>query len=727
MKILGIFTLLLFFSMEIYSQGQIIPRGEFKPANVELRSGDVSVSIRNGVADVTMDQVFFNAGTMPLEGDYILILPGEAQVYDFYLEIDGKKVKGEMLEGENARRIYQDIVRKFRDPALLEYAGNGIFRARIFPIDPKKERKIRIRYAAILSSQFNNYDFRLPQYQQSDNPWKKSHIRVEIREDETIGNIYSPSHELEFLEKTENWVLLSAESGPVHLNKDFRLFYSLAVEGMSYSLLSFRPRTDRDGYFILQMNFPETRMNRQEISRNIIFVVDVSGSMQGEKISQARNALRSCINSLHENDYFEIISFSSTIRSFKGNLVRADRDSKENALYFIDNLSSAGGTNINAALKEALSLQTSGQDKTSDIIFVTDGLPTEGETHIQAILNNVKKAEGQNARIFSFGVGWDVNTYLLDKLSRENRGSVEYVKPDEDIESAISFLFGKIISPVLTNIEVDFDEAGIYDFYPVDIPDLFRGERLTLLGRYSRTGKFTLRIKGRLENKPVSFNLPVHLPRRETDNSFISKLWANRKVSHLLSKIRFKGETQELVESVKSLAMEYGIVTPYTSYLVREQKEELVALDASRERGAAGNRILQRKQALEGEDSGEAEIVGSNSFFDAIIALPVAPQASSGKKAVLSSVGLSKIAHNAIESDMLLTVRRVEERTFRLKKGVWMEENDAVSGEVDRYLLFLSDEYFEFLQNNPEVAKILALGENILFVWRNQIIRIRQS
>ncbi|NIV73036.1 VWA domain-containing protein, partial [Candidatus Saccharibacteria bacterium] len=174
-----------------------------------------------------------------------------------------------------------------------------------------------------------------------------------------------------------------------------------------------------------------------------------------------------------------------------------------------------GGTNIDAALKQALQLKAAADNRPTSIVFLTDGLPTEGETEIGQILQNVKEVEKDFIRIFTFGVGYDVNTFLLDKLAQDHHGSTNYVKPGENIEREVSTFFAKISSPVLTNPQLDFGQSGIHDVYPQDLPDIFQGQRVTVLGRYRNPGDAVIKLSGKQGERMNHFEYKVSFDRRE--------------------------------------------------------------------------------------------------------------------------------------------------------------------------------------------------------------------
>ncbi|MEJ2637716.1 MAG: VWA domain-containing protein [Calditrichia bacterium] len=715
------------------AQGRIIiprPPHPLRSGSVYLKSVDAAVNLKQGVGDISLSQVFYNDSQFRLEGEYLFPLPGESQVHDFHLYINGQKTRGQVLDSREALQTYTDIVRTMRDPALLEFSGYGLFKARIFPIEPNQDRKIEMQYAQVVSYDSRAFRFVFPIRQSGQGNIEHFHLAINLETDSPLAQVYSPSHRIEVTRDGDRRATVTVEENNLVGNKDFILYYTLADQEIDATVLNFRPRTDRDGFFMLMVAPVLDDNVQKQAARDFIFVTDVSGSMGGEKIRQAREALRYCINTLQPQDRFEIIRFSSAVENFQNGLQPAGREQIQNALYFIDNMSASGGTNINEALQRALRLKNERDRRPTSIVFLTDGLPTEGVTDVGAILRNVQNEQKDFIRIFSFGVGYDVNTFLLDKLSGDSHGSANYVKPGENIEKEVSAFFAHISSPVLTAPKIDFGRLQVYDVYPQNLPDIFRGQRLTIIGRYRGEGKAEIRLTGKQGERTKSFTYDVELANRESENEFIAALWANRKVSHLLTQIRFYGENEELVESVRSLGKEYGIVTPYTSYLVTEQEKELaqIRLDVNQGNAPPTLKYMQSIQnARESQAVKDEESVGSATFYDALMEAPRAAAKSSGKGAVLSSRLLKKIATAEKETDMILTIRRIGDKTFTLRDGTWMENGLEDIRKADRQIVFLSDEYFTLSRKDGQLRRILALGDKVWFRWEGKTYQVAEK
>ncbi len=730
MNRMNAFLILLSLSVSALAQGRIIipePPRPLRDGSVYLKSVDATVNLKQDAGNIRVEQVFYNSSQSRLEGEYLFPLPGEAQVRDFHLYINGQKTQGQVLDSREALQTYTDIVRKMRDPALLEFSGNGLFKARVFPIEAKQDRKIELEYAQVVNYDSLAFRFVFPIRQSGQGSIEHFHMVINLETGSPLAQMYSPSHQINVTRDGDRRATVTVEEDNMEGSKDFILYYTLADQEINATVLNFRPRTDRDGFFMLMVSPGFDRVAPKQVAKDFIFVVDVSGSMNGEKIVQAKEALRYCINTLQPQDRFEIVRFSSAIENFQNSLQPAGRDQVQNALYFIDNMSAAGGTNINEALLRALHLKKEQDRRPTSVVFLTDGLPTEGITDVGRILQNVRDEKKDYIRIFSFGVGYDVNTFLLDKLSGDSHGSANYVKPGENIEKEVSTLFAKISSPVLTNPQVNFGQLQVSDMYPQELPDIFQGQRLTIIGRYRRAGKAKIKLTGRQGENTKSFEYDAALNNRETENEFIATLWANRKVSHLMEQIRFNGENEELVESIKSLGKEYGIVTPYTSYLVTEQEKELAQIRRDVGRGNAPM-MLERMQsaqlAREAKAAHDEESLGSSGYFQALTAAPRPAAKSSGKGAVMSSRVMKKIATAEKDIDMILTVRRVVDRTFTLKDGMWIENGLENIQKPNETLVFLSDKYFAFSQKNEQLRRILALGEKVLFRWDGTVYQV---
>ncbi len=696
------------------AQGIVIgPEG--RPSSLTLQSHRVDAVVEEQLAVVTVEHVFHNPGQGTVEGTFLFPLPPGAQVSRFSMTVDGKEMAGEMLDAAEARRIYEDIVRRSLDPALLEMADYHTFRARVFPIPGGATRTITLRYDAALPRDGATVTFQYPMQgalstrhagalpiprpgagSTGATEAGASRIRLDVSTRTGLRNVYSPSHRVHVERPGDRRAVVMYDDAAGPDGRDFILYYSLDADPVGATLLAHRPYGDRPGYFMILLSPSVDRDEGRVQPKDVVFVLDTSGSMAGEKMEQAREALRYCLNRLGERDRFGIVAFSSDVDAFRDELsttaVRGD------ARYFVDQLEARGGTNIHDALLESVSLLR-GSDR-GMIVFLTDGLPSTGVTDEGAIRKAVAAANEAGVSIFSFGVGYDVNTRLLDGLSRESDAFADYISPEENIEERVGAFYDKVRYPVLTDLSFDLDGADAYAFAPGVLPDLYKGGQLILAGRYRRPGEARLTLRGRTDAREQTTTYRIRFPETESDRGFVARLWATRRVGQLLDEIRLHGEHAELKDEVVALAKEFGLVTPYTSYLVRED-EPVAGVPVRpggilRHRDAAGSAA---PAAAMTETSGEAAVNLSRSIRSMQEADVAAPAPGNGLVAV-------------------------QGRTLRFVDDAWVDAAfDAEQDEVVA-IRFASEAYFAFLRLYPDALDFARLGDAVTFRFRDRFVRV---
>ena len=527
----------------------------------------VEAVLKDGVADVTVEQTFRSTAGRPLEGIYLFPLPQGAVVRRFAMTMGGTMVQGEVVEAKAAREVYEGIVASRRDPGLLQYVEDGLYRARVFPIEPGRDLTIRLSFEQVLPSEEGTCEWRYPLATERFSGGAAPHVRVSVALETTarLGAVYSPTAGLVVTRDgdTKAHALLEAAAG--RPQRDLVLYVGSGGEGAGLTVASGKEVAE-DGTF-LAIIAPRPPVDPKErLPKDVVFVLDTSGSMQGEKIRQARAALAFGVRSLGATDRFRVLSFSSEVRSFRSPLLAATKENVEAAVAWIDALEAAGGTNIEGALREAFA----GLDEARLplVVFLTDGAPTVGTTDADALVDLTSKANAAHARLFPFGVGYDLDVRLLDLLAERNRGVRDYVAPQEDIEIVTSRFFRKMNTPVLADVELDLG-PGVHDVYPSKVGDLFAGQQVVVTGRYATPGPRTIRLKGRVGDRQVEETHEVVL-KGEPGPAFLARLWARRKVAFLLDQIRLHGPSREVVDEVTQLATRQGILTPYTSGLVVE-------------------------------------------------------------------------------------------------------------------------------------------------------------
>ena len=690
-----------FWAQEALSDGMLIPVRPDAPA-FAVKYHHVNVSIDQQVSQTKIDQVFRNEFSQELEGTYLFPLPKEAVVSDFSMYVGDEEVKGRLLNKEEARQIYEDIVRKRKDPALLEYIGRNTFHARIYPIPARGEKRMLIEYSEVLKmdSGVCRYAYTLDTERFSSEPLEEVVVTVDIKSKSPIKTVYSPTHDVAISRRGDYHVQASYEARNVKPDEDFIIYYTVSEKDIGLNLLSYRESGD-NGFYLL-MASPKVEMGEEELgSKHVSFVLDTSGSMkESNKIQQARDALKFCVNSLSKQDKFNIIAFNSTIEPYKSELVRADKRNVKDALSFVSKFEAKGSTNINEALLDAFSAFHE-RSEPNIVIFLTDGLPTAGETDIDKILENVKQANKTGARLFVFGVGYDVNTHFLDKLAEQSRAASEYVRPEENIELKVSNFFSKVTNPVLSEIALDYGRIMTYDQFPRQLPDLFKGSQLVVLGRYKESGDAKIRLSGAVKGSKQTLTYPVKFPKRDTKHDFIPRLWAARKIGFLLDEIRLHGRADELVDEVVELSKKYGIMTEFTSFLI-DADEEMASPEVAR-------RITSEKIGKASEVQRGAWAVSQSQN-----AYQFQNQAQIVKNVIYDENG------QQIQFD---SVRHVAGRTFFYRNGTWVDTTYAEGQEVVQVQNF-SKAYFQISQNSVDVNQYLALGPNVIVNLAGQAIQI---
>lgn len=591
----------------------VTPRTTPQPPTTpyKISSLEVNASLRDQAAEVQVTQGFVNTGSRTIEVAFVFPLPPDAAVSKLTLMVDGKELAGTILNKDEARRRYEEIVRKNQDPALLEWLGGGMFQTSVFPVPPGAERKVMIRYTQLCRQDQGVTDFTFPlsTAKYSTHPVERVNVNVTIESADEIKSVYSPTHSIE-MRREKHRARVSYESKNEVPADDFRLLFDVGRGKLSTRVLSYRPEKGEDGYFLL-LAAPQIKDEADKPEpKTVVFVVDRSGSMSGEKIEQAKNALKFVLRRLRDGDLFNVIAYDDRVEAFRPELQRYDSKTRDEALGFVESIYAGGSTNIDGALTMALD-QLKDSSRPNYVLFLTDGLPTAGETAETKIVDNAKSHNRVRARIIAFGVGYDVNSRLIDKLVRANFGQSEYVRPNEDIEARVGRLYEKFEAPVLTDVKMQFvrDEAKSSDgpvvnrLYPRETFDLFAGEQLVIVGRYRKSGSLDVRIAGQVGGATQEFSFPAKLIDESKDESasFIERLWAVRRIGEIIDELDLKGRNEELVKELVALSTRHGILTPYTAFLA-DETTDLRALTSNA--GTAGRELEQLN-----ESSGERGFV----------------------------------------------------------------------------------------------------------------------
>ncbi len=734
------------------------PRPE-PPATYKISELEVNAKLADQVAQVQVSQSFVNTGSRQLEVSFVFPLPYDGAVDSLTLLVDGKEYPAKLLAASEARQMYENIVRKNKDPALLEWMGTGLFKTSVFPVPPGAKRTVTLTYSQLLRMQDGLTDFLFPlsTAKYTSQAVESIRFRVTLEAPKDLKNIYSPTHDVKIKRSGDRRATITYEAKNEIPSSDFRLFYDLGRGKVSTKVLSYRPDGDKDGYFLL-LATPKIKSDDEKLpAKTVVFVVDRSGSMSGKKIEQARRALDFVLGNLRKGDLFNIIAYDSSVESFRPELQRFNDETRKEAQGFIEGIYAGGSTNIDEALQTALG-QLDDTKRPSYVVFLTDGLPTAGITDEAKIVSRAKDVNKVRARIFSFGVGYDVNSRLLDRLVRENFGQSEYVRPEEDIEDRVSRLYRRIESPVLTNVELEFtfDEQEshgkpISRVYPKGVFDLFAGEQLVMVGRYRTHGNAKVIVSGSIGDKEQTYDFPAKLVKRSKDESFafIEKLWAVRRVGEILDDLDLNGKNQELIDELVKLSTKHGILTPYTSFLADENTR---VTDLARNASVAADRLgaladthgvsgfSQRayKGAMQQAKRANAPAMPSYSDLAGRPAPTGAPAmngyggqmggySSRGRTAGQSMALPAQAASGPVavqplaesESEMKQaqqTVRQIGNRAFYLRSGQWIDStaSEAQQSKAVRVKQF-SDEYFRLAKlHGKQFTQYLVFDEPVI-------------
>ena len=692
------------------------PVCEFQPPYVVRLSSDVRVELADRVLRYEVTETFVNRGSRVGEADFMFPLPKGAAFQDLKLSINGEMVAGETMNANQARQIYEEIVRRQRDPALLEWMGYGLLRARIFPIAPGERKKVVVRFQTVAEREGDalRIDYfrgmRNTQRDLSQQPEGTTSFVLTYPDEPMYGKAYSPTHSLYeggyVREESEDRSFVSNNrssmrrvevrdaTGEVTILIPIRRSTSAAI-----SLLANAPGNG-DGFALITLSPPSERP--RPVPRDLTFVVDVSGSMSGQKIEQARAAGKQILRSLSPTDRFRLIDFSSDVRTFRDGFSTATRENIGAAERYLDQLDAQGSTNISGALDEALSTPVQ-PGRLPIILFLTDGQPTVGERDASMIASNVAKQRGSR-RLFTFGVGADLNVSLIEQLALEGRGTASFVRPEESVERAVGIVASRLTSPLVTDVRVHGDGVRLLKMHPSGPVDIFAGEDLVILTRYSGSGDAVVRFDGQTTNGPVSWSTRVNFPERSRENPFVARLWATQRVGYLSAEKRKHGGSQEIDDEIRDLGDRFGIPTEFSSYLVVEP---------------GMNRGRPIPMGAGGVQLNNVAVTGA-----AVAPTPAAVQFEAAKAAAAQRSATSVSAADAavgIRDDA--NVRRAGNVTFVLRDSVWTDVRYRRSGTVLHVKPF-SDAYFKLIELVPELREPFSVGERVIVAGRGMAIEL---
>lgn len=750
------FVICLALPAAVAAQGEIIPRPciggrcvpSIAPGRVVRTGSDVRIVLGGSrglasgavprVLGFEIEETFTNTGGAIGEADYLFPLPRGAAFQDLRLEINGELVSGETLDANEARKIYEEIVRRQRDPALVEWMGRGLLRARIFPIAPGERKRVVVRYQMVAEREGDalRVDYfgaassapcgrraldpgpaprdcgprPLESERRKPEPERRATLSLTYPDIAALGRAYSPTHALDESERNGRRVVrVRGDAREVTILLPLRRAREAAL-----ALLAHAPggRGAREDGFALVTLTPPAAAART-VARDITFVLDVSGSMRGRKMEQARDAGKALLATLTPRDRFRLVDFATDVRTFRDGWVPATRANIAAASRYLDELEAEGSTNIEGALKEALRAEPQA-GRLPLVLFLTDGEPTVGLRDADALARLAAREAGE-ARVFTFGLGADVNVALVERMAVDGRGTAQFVRPEESPERAVSLVAARLTNPVATGLRVRAEgPVRLVKMHPAGGIDLFAGQDLVVLARYEGSGRARLRMEGTSADGPVRWSQEVDFPERETGNAFVPRLWATQRVGWLSAERRRGDASDEVAREIRELGERYGIPTEFTSYFVREPGMDVATGMPAVRREARG-----APRATLGSAAGGAPAPAANKAA----AFEAARDASAQRAA--TSLAMADSMATAAEGDDG-TTKRASGRTFRLVDGTWTDSGwraDVESVKIRAY----SDAWFALASRLPAVREALALGDRVRVAGRAVTIEIGES
>ncbi|GAB4327814.1 MAG: hypothetical protein Kow0074_23320 [Candidatus Zixiibacteriota bacterium] len=662
----------------------------------------IDATLTDRAAEVTVTFTYHNNSPFVLEGTYLFPLPPEAAVDKFSLEVDGEEIDAELLDVDAARRTYESIVRQIKDPALLEYVDRQLLRARIFPINPASDATIRLYYTHPLVADFGTTDFAFPFAIEQWAEDSRVELSINIETQNALKSVTSPTHDVDVQRDGVHRATISAPENWRPAQDDLHVLCTYDTRDLSAQFLT--TVDDEGNQFFMGIISPGEEPDADVLPKDVVFCFDRSGSMQGEKIEQARAALQFCLGRLNADDRFGLLVFNDHITSHTRTLEAATDQNVKAAIHFVRNIDADGGTNLDGAMLDAMALFELGE-RPRYLVFLTDGKPTVGVTDAASIRERAASANAVDARIFTFGVGRDLNAGLLNDLAEDGHGLASYVDPGEDVEVKVSNFFRRISRPVLSDCRLEVDgRVRTFDVYPAELPDVFAGTEIIVLGRFEGHGPVPVKLLGNRAGTQVNHTFIPEFEPSPGRYAFIPKLWAGRRIGFLLEEMRRHGGNAELKDEVVRLSKKYGIMTPYTAFLAlpKDLREaNLLPIQV-------GNTDPSNTHYRRVDPNEEAIYAGKAKVAPNMAALMVAPELMLDE---LDAEGPQKVA---------------EGRQFVFAYGYWVDF-DILSGKTPpadtAHIKLYSEAYFK-LAGTPALARILAVGQPLKFLWRNTLIVI---
>ncbi len=678
------------------------------PDDLEMRYHHVTVTIDDDRAVTRVEQKLVNPHNAAVDGRYFFPAPPDVSLTRFEVRVDGQAQTATRQDAATTNAALYDMVAQRRAPSLLQYAGweSVAFDVSV-PAHASREMTLEYEQTLAPGGGLRRYHYILSAGQYTSGPVGEIAFAVDVTSSDGLGVIYSSSHAVTTERLSANRARVTWKAQNVNLTEDFDLFFGPAEDGFGSGLLT-GERAGHDHFLFFFT--PDGAVTRDDVlPKDIVFVIDRSGSMAGGKIEQARSALLFILDQLNPNDRFSIVSFDDQIEFLANRLLPVDERTLSDARRFVRQLEARNATDIAGALQTGLAIFAESEARAGAsrlLVFLTDGQPTAGVTNDVTIAELVQRANARvEARMHVFGVGYDVNTRLLDRLALDNGGSVTYIQPGENLELSLSEFYGRIANPLLTDVEVEFDGMRVAEMHPPALPDLFRGSGVLLAGRYTATNEqVTVRVRGRAGAEPREYVYRFDLA-ATGNHDFAPRLWATRQVGALLDEVRVEGERATLVKEIRELGLGYGIVTPYTTFVISAQTsgaasmENMALYDNQGELNRLFGRttIQARVQNLSYQRTDQASLATGANVFN------------------YEQHSMAQIARQYVDLSLVQAQGNVDEPIT----GAWI----AANIQVDREVEFGSEAYFA-LADDPAARAFLQSGTSVLFDYNGEVVSV---
>ncbi len=545
---------------------------------LSIVSQQVDVQIVDQVATTTLVQVFRNDAPVAVSGTYQLPLSEQASVMEYSFWLGGHRVRSTIAGEAEAEETVDKAEAAGEEAAVLSHTDPDTFTARFTSLDPGETRRFEVVYSELLPYEAGTVRYTHPLDYATMGLPAVDDVRVSVRIDDSkpITSVSSTTWDIDVTPEVDARLAHARLLGEVP-SADFELAYTLESTDFGLSFRTFRDDPDADGFFVATVAPREQVTDEQVVRKDVAFVFDVSGSMQGLKIDRARKALRACLDLMNEGDGAYVVAFSDSLSPWRNRITTIDDASRDDAIGFVDTLGASGGTHIQDALVATLR-QLQESDRPTAIVFLTDG---KGSRPIDETLEAVADFNVSDTRIFTFGVGSGVNRSFLERLATENRGTYQSIEGNVAIDDAVQAFYSTISRPLLTDLAIDFGDVVANRTYPAVTPDVYAGQRLLITGRYRGTGQETLVVTGKIGGEERRLELPIDFAERELEHPWVARTWAKRRADQLLADIRMYGETAEAKDEIIALSTEYRFATPYTS-LVAHADPRVASLTPAR-------------------------------------------------------------------------------------------------------------------------------------------------